>query len=216
MNIILWHAPFLLEAQKHDLWKPSIPKHLDLVLNWVGRGGGGGGLRVDMISLEDTQLNIFAKRIKKWGTRKFWTCTKYLEFAQHPISPILVPHLCTPQTHSICPQLWSINFTWNCQLIPPIPTRPRPLVAPHRNFTQNMSNKNSYGPHNLKLIYAGCHVHWNHCMCTLLIISTSRCSLRSIVPKCRRKPSPEPQISLFCLKFCTIPFSTSESCLTQS
>ena len=166
---------------------------------------------VDMISLEDTQLNIFAKRIeeeaKKWGTRKFWTCTKYLEFAQHPISPILVPHLCTPQTHSICPQLWSINFTWNCQLIPPIPTRPRPLVAPHRNFTQNMSNKNSCGPHNLKLIYEF-RVHWNHGMCTLLIISTSRCSLRSIVPKCGRKPSPEPQISLFCLKFCTIPFST--------
>ena len=37
MNIILWHAPFLLEAHKHDLWKPSIQKHLDLVLNWVGR-----------------------------------------------------------------------------------------------------------------------------------------------------------------------------------
>ena len=54
---------------------------------------------------------------------------------------LLSPHLCPPQLHSICPQLWSIkfgiNFTSNCQLIPqsqqhhahrPIPTEILPKI----------------------------------------------------------------------------------------
>ena len=73
----------------------------------------GGGLRIDMISLEDTQLNIFAKRIEEEAKNE----------AQESFGPV--------------PNIWNLRNTPFHQFLFPtsVPRRPIQFVPSYEALT---------------------------------------------------------------------------------